>query len=149
MVYRERPPYPGTGFQDQLLRLISRFMCRFKTSNTLLRDWWVLPLGQGGLGLAPIPNTVRSFQVFMMCKMILIGRLTPNVTSLADPFIRLFDQAISSWGEHFDILYTPVTTSPDYAISRRLWIGLALGLTGTMCFPLGTPAFGESSQTID
>ncbi|CEG44237.1 uncharacterized protein PHALS_14498 [Plasmopara halstedii] len=102
-------------------------MCRFKTSNALPRDWWFLPLSKGGLGLAPIPDTIRSLQLHMLCKVILAGRLTLNFPSWADPVIRLFDQAISPWGEDFDILYAPVTTSPDYAISRRSKRWAALG----------------------
>ncbi|CAH0490616.1 unnamed protein product [Peronospora farinosa] len=33
--------------------------------------------------------------------------------------ICLFDQAISPWGQDFDILYAPVSTSPDYSKSHR------------------------------
>ncbi|KAL7993904.1 hypothetical protein Plhal703r1_c60g0165281 [Plasmopara halstedii] len=76
----------------------------------------------------------------MLCKVILAGRLTLNFPSWADPVIRLFDQAISPWGEDFDILYAPVTTSPDYAISRRSkrWAGL--------CLSFGTPTLGKKTH---
>ncbi|RQM12288.1 hypothetical protein DD237_005720 [Peronospora effusa] len=42
-----------------------------------------------------------------------------GVPSWVEPVIRLFDQSISPWGQDFDILYAPVSTSPDYAKSHR------------------------------
>ncbi|KAF4032795.1 Reverse transcriptase (RNA-dependent DNA polymerase) [Phytophthora infestans] len=44
---------PQTGFQDQLLQLISRFICRFRSSNALPRAWWFLPPHNGGFALRP------------------------------------------------------------------------------------------------
>ncbi|OWY93338.1 hypothetical protein PHMEG_00037317, partial [Phytophthora megakarya] len=57
----------------------------------------------------------------MLCKVVVAAR-TPslkNNPSWIDPVIQLFDQAVSPWGKDFDILYAPVSTNPDHAVSRR------------------------------
>ncbi|UIZ28705.1 hypothetical protein KXD40_009211 [Peronospora effusa] len=112
---------PATGFQDQVSTLISRFLCKSKSNIALPKDWWFLPPGLGGLGLTPVSDMIHSLQVHMLCKVILAARThsIAGVPSWVEPVIRLFDQAISPWGQDFDILYAPVSTSPDYAKSHR------------------------------
>ncbi|EGZ04866.1 hypothetical protein PHYSODRAFT_461533, partial [Phytophthora sojae] len=119
---------PPTGFQDRLHSLIARFVCRDKSSNALPQAWWFLPPGQGGLGITPVADMIRSLQLHMLCKVIIATRQTlgRDVPSWVEPIIRLFDQAVQPWGRDFDILYAPVNTSPDYVVARRLtrWTGL-------------------------
>ncbi|CAI5716704.1 unnamed protein product [Peronospora effusa] len=112
---------PATGFQDQVSTLISRFLCKSKSNIALPKDWWFLPPGLGGLGLTPVSDMIHSLQVHMLCKVIVAARThsIAGVPSWVEPVIRLFDQAISPWGQDFDILYAPVSTSPDYAKSHR------------------------------
>ncbi|KAF4138706.1 hypothetical protein GN958_ATG12101 [Phytophthora infestans] len=73
---------------------------------------------------------IKSLQLHMLCKVILAGRTPPgtSIPSWADPVIRLFDQAVTPWGKDFDILYAPVSTSPDYVVSRRSTRWSALGV---------------------
>ncbi|RQM12278.1 hypothetical protein DD237_005717 [Peronospora effusa] len=112
---------PATGFQDQVSTLISRFLCKSKSNIALPKDWWFLPPGLGGLGLTPVSDMIHSLQVHMLCKVIVAARThsIAGVPSWVEPVIRLFDQSISPWGQDFDILYAPVSTSPDYAKSHR------------------------------
>ncbi|EEY58983.1 uncharacterized protein PITG_12003 [Phytophthora infestans T30-4] len=120
---------PQTGFQNQLLQLISRFICRFRSSNAPPRAWWFLPPHNGGLNITPICDMIKSLQLHMLCKVILAERIPPAtaIPSWVEPVIRLFDLAVAPWGRDFDILYAPVSTSPDYVISRRSPRWTALG----------------------
>ena len=68
---------------------------------------------------------IHSLQVYMLCKLILAARThsAKGVPTWAEPVIRLFDLTISPWGQDFNILYAPVSTSPDYAQSHH-WVRL-------------------------
>lgn len=112
---------PQTGFQDQVSTLIARFLNRSKSASVLPRTWWSLPPSKGGLGLTPVMDSVRSLQLSMLCKLIVAVRTFPTALhSWTTPVIHLFNSAVSPWGRDFDILYAPVTTSPDYVVARRL-----------------------------
>ena len=64
---------------------------------------------------------IHSLQVDMLCKLILAARThsAKDDPTWAEPVIRLFDLTIFPWRQDFDILYAPVSTSPDYAQYHR------------------------------
>lgn len=81
------------------MKLISRFVCRFTTSSALPETWWFLPPHKGGLGLT-ISDVMQSLQLHMLCKVSIAGDRPPS------------GKTIHSWA-------VPVTTTPNYAVSRR------------------------------
>lgn len=96
-----------TGFQDPVNTAIAQFISKSKTNIALYRDWWYLPIYQEGLGLTRVGDMVHSLQVHMLYNVILTARthLVVGIPTWSDPVIRLFDQAIQTWGRDFDILY--------------------------------------------
>ncbi|TDH72445.1 uncharacterized protein CCR75_005702 [Bremia lactucae] len=120
---------PQTGFQHQVDSVIARFICRSKSNIALSKQWWFLPPDKGGLGLTPISTMIQSLQLNMLCKVILTTRSSLNnaVPSWVDPIIQIFDSAIYPWGINFDILYAPISTSPDFVNASKSPRWLKLG----------------------
>uniref|UniRef100_K3XDF7 Uncharacterized protein n=1 Tax=Globisporangium ultimum (strain ATCC 200006 / CBS 805.95 / DAOM BR144) TaxID=431595 RepID=K3XDF7_GLOUD len=85
---------PQSGFQDQIKGVIATFLSDSSSSSSrlsaiLATDWWYTPRSQGGLGLTQIEDSVNALQ------------------------------AMTPWGRPLDIVYAPVTTSPNHASTRR------------------------------
>ncbi|KAI9918891.1 hypothetical protein PsorP6_011255 [Peronosclerospora sorghi] len=137
---------PQTGFQDQVNSLHERYINRSKSKRALPKSWWYLPPGQGRLGLTPISSMLQSLQLQMLCKVIRSSRHPPNqvTPSWAEPIIPLFDQAVSPWGRDYDILYAPVSTSPDYAEQAA-----ACTRSSTNSLELALPASNQSQPGFE
>ncbi|GAB9465705.1 Pollike protein, partial [Globisporangium polare] len=124
---------PKSGFQDQVTKLIRRFMSNSmgedkKQPSALAEQWWNVPKMRGGLGIIPLETNIDNLQLSALNRLIMHARRSPTmVASWAAPVIQLFDSAISPWGHDFDILYAPVTSNPNHAISRRSDRWTALG----------------------
>jgi hypothetical protein len=90
-----------------------------KSSAALPESWWRVPKTKGGLGIIDIETNIDNLQLSALVRFILQVRKNPSVIpSWASPIIQLFNEAMQPWGHDFDILYAPVTTSPNHVIAR-------------------------------
>lgn len=87
----------------------------------MAKDWWHLSPVPGGLGFTRVGVMINSLQLHILCKVILAARahLYTGIPTWVDPVILLFDNAISPWGRDFDIIYAPISASPDHAFSYK------------------------------
>ncbi|KAF1327265.1 Pollike protein, partial [Globisporangium splendens] len=93
---------PQSGFQDQIKSVIATFLSDSSTSSSrlsaiLATDWWY----------SKIPRRSR------------VRECHHSLPSWVSPVVEVFQQAMTPWGRPLDILYAPVTTSPNHASTRR------------------------------
>lgn len=115
---------PQSGFQDQIKTVIATFLgdpsSTARLSTTLASDWWYTPRSQGGLGLTQFDDSVNALQVHALVRVVRSVRACQHsLPSWVTPVIEVFRQAMNVWGRPLDILYAPITTSPNHANTRR------------------------------
>ncbi|GAB9476026.1 Pollike protein [Globisporangium polare] len=116
---------PQSGFQDQVKSVVATFLSDSSVSSAglsaiLATDWWYTPRSMGGLGLTHVEDSVNALQVHALVRVVHSTRKSPHkIPSWVSPILEVFGQAIAPWGRPLDILYAPVSTSPNHASTRR------------------------------
>ena len=73
VVFGQRLPCISYWVSRSVQYLDSRFLCKFKSTIALSKDWWFLPQNLRSF-LTSVKDTMHSLQVHMLCKLILAAR---------------------------------------------------------------------------